>query len=225
MGFSQQPSNQFKEMADNLFNDKIDVGRPLPSSQPQQSEFTKVFGAVGAEAPLIAPPAVVSAQRDPSMLDDSHGTQQLPTMQQSPVSEQTPAGHTPSEFTMIMQGGYGQGKPSTGPSPATGAAASGAGASPIDLNIAPMGAAAMPYLGSASGSLAGVHGNVSQHGASVNSALGSAHMSGPKIPAADFQAPLPGKAAANKKLMLFFILLGVLTVLLIIVIMILMKSK
>jgi len=135
---------------------------------------------------------------------------------------------------MIMQGGYGQQKPAGGaPAPGGSAGAGPGGGLPINVNVAPIGAA-MPYLGSASGSIAGVHGNVSQQGASASSALGSAHMSGPQMPGTHLQAPpanlkIPGpdKAAASKKLMLFFALLGILALVLIVVVMVLvlMKSK
>jgi len=238
MGFAKPPSNQLNDLSNNLFNDKIEVGRPLPSSQPQQSEFTKIFGAVGSEATPIAPPAVVAAQRDQPLLDEAQNTRQLPAMRPQPPTPPpsggpgsgAPASGSPSEFTMIMQGGYGQQKPAGG-TPAPSGQSSGAGGMPINVNVAPMGAA-MPYLGSAGGSIAGMHGNISQHGASVSSALGSANMSGPHMPGANLHAPAanlkipgPDKAAANKKLMLFFVLLGLLALILVIVVMVLMKSK
>jgi hypothetical protein len=226
MGFSKQPSNQLNDLSDNLFNDKIEVGRPLPSSQPQQSEFTKVFGAVGSEAPPIKPQGVVAVPQDKSMLDDG-GTRMLPvTKPQLPAEPLPDAGAgSPSEFTMIMKGGYNKppAPPPTGGTPSGAAGNSSAGGLPINVNVAPLGSA-VPYLGSAGGSIAGVHGNVSQHGASVSSAVGSAYMSAPSLPGVK-DAGAAGKAAANKKLMLFFVLLGVLAVVMIIVVMILMKSK
>jgi hypothetical protein len=228
MGFAKQPSNQLNDLSDNLFNDKIEVGRPLSSSQPQQSEFTKVFGAVGSEAPPIKPQGVVAPPQDKSLLDEQ-GTRMLPvTKPQLPA--EPPAGSasgSPSEFTMIMQGGYNKagGAAASGGTPSGAAGQSGSGSSggsPINVNLAPLGSA-VPYLGSASGSIAGVHGNVSQHGASVSSAVGSAYMSAPSLPGVKDAGA--GKAAANKKLMLFFILLGVLALLMVIAVMILMKSK
>jgi hypothetical protein len=223
MGFAKPQSSPFSDVSDNLFNNKIEVGGPLASSQPQQGEFTRLFGAVGSEAPPIAPPGVVAAKREHPMLDE--GTRQLPVMRPQlpatpPSSGEVSAG-TPSEFTMIMKGGYGQAKPAG--EPAADGGQSAPGAMPIDLKIAPVGAA-LPNLmpGGASGSIAGLHGNVSQHGASASSAIGSAHV---PAPAADVKILRPDKAAANKKLLLFFGLLGVLALVLIAVVMFLMKSK
>jgi len=117
MGFAKPSSNQLNDLSDNLFNskinDKIEAGRPMTASQPEQGEFTKIFGAAGSEAPKIAPPAVVAAQREQPLLDEAQSTRQLPVMRpQAPGT--LPASGSPSEFTMIMQGGYGQQKPAAG---------------------------------------------------------------------------------------------------------------
>jgi len=213
MGFAKQPSNQLNDLSDNLFNDKIEVGRPLTSSQPQQGEFTKIFGAVGSEAPQIKPQGVVAQQRDQPLLDEAQSTRQLPTTRPQPPGPPPTLPGSPSEFTMIMQGGYK--KPDAEQSSA------GSAGSPLSVNLAPLGSA-VPNLGGASGSIAGMHGNVSQHGASVGSALGSAHL---QAPPPDLKILKQDKAAANKKLMLFFVVLGVLALVLIAVVMFLMKSK
>jgi hypothetical protein len=249
MGFAKPVSNQPNDLSDQLFNDRIDISKPMPPSQPQQSEFTKMFGAVGAAPPPVQKQAVVAPPPDKSLLeeraartDSLFSTQPLPAVKpQDPVtgpSQQTggQAGggeHTPSEFTMIMQGGYGPSKNAGG----GGAAApkGGSSGSPLlDVNVAginPLGA--LPSLGSAGGSMGGVGGHVSSMGATAGSAFGSANISSPlaqtphiRAPHANMQIPGPGGAGgANKKMTIFFIVIGVLAVLLILLVAFLMKNK
>jgi hypothetical protein len=237
LGFATPPSGQQADLSDNLFNDRIDIPNPSPSSQPQQSEFTRMFGSAGAAPPPVQQQAVVAPPRDRSMLDESMNenpqgaTQQFPITRPSnpaPSGNETPP-NSPSEFTMIMQGGYGPSKPpaGTGNPPTGGSTAppTGSGAPAFNLSSLKAGAALShpPVGGSA---------HAGPGGASVASPLGSASIAPPKVPAANLKVPPPNvslpaspKGAANKKMIIFFVVLGALAVLLVVLMLFLMRGK
>ena len=102
--FSKDIAGPGKDAADDLFNPKINIPSPLPSSQPAQSEFTQLFGSGGKTTPPVQSPAVVAQQRQKSPLDDiSNLTQPVSAIKpQPPPSE--PAAQGPSDFTRMMQG-------------------------------------------------------------------------------------------------------------------------
>ena len=125
LGFAKQPSGQPNDLSDELFNDKINIPTPTPSSQPQQSEFTRMFGSAGASSPPVQKQSVVAPPREKSLLEepDAKNTQPLavPNLSSAPPEAKEQPGNSPSEFTRIMQGGYGPAKSAGGP-PATTAA-------------------------------------------------------------------------------------------------------
>ena len=230
MGFAAPPSNQASDFTDNLFNDKINLGAPQPPAQQKQSEFTSIFGAVGSEAPPIAPPSVVAQPREKSPLEDPadskfKATQELPVARPAaPQNSDPPSTATtgsPSEFTMIMQGGYTPKPVAPAATPAVGAG-SAPGKSPISISVPPVKPPALPNLGAASASVPGAHASVSQHGASA----GATAPKPPAIPGmANVKLSAPAKPAVNKTLIIFLAVLGVLAIVLVIVVMIMMKGK
>jgi hypothetical protein len=105
----RDPIFQPNAEGETLFSDKIDVGKPLPSSKPAVGEFTQMFGSVGAAAPPVQPAAVVAQPRQPSPVNDGPKDSRLLTTQPVsavPVKPQESEATAPSEFTRIMQGGF-----------------------------------------------------------------------------------------------------------------------
>ncbi len=239
MGFAAPPQAE-RNLSDQLFDNKIDIPQPLPSSQPQESEFTKIFGSVGTNAPAIQTPGVVAPPREKPLLEERPSnneqfmaTQPLPVMKPPTPAESKPAAaNGPSEFTMIMQGGYGQSKSQPdqpGSAPAKGSGGGGSGM-PGNIGMTPLNVGGLtPNLGSVGGSIAGMHANANVHGASLSTPLGVVSANAPRIAGineslANAKVPGAAKTAANKKLLIFFGALGVVALLLIILILILMKK-
>lgn len=239
LGFAKQPSGQPQDLSDDLFNDRIDIGTSTPSPQSQPSEFTRMFGSAGAASPPVAPQSVVAQPREKPLLDEdpSRKTQPLsalPPQRSAAETKEQPA-NEPSEFTRIMQGGYGAARPPAGagapPAPAAPHAAGGPSLPPLNVNVTPanlMGA--LPHLGSAGGSAGAASAHASSTGASAGSAIGSASVRGPQlpsmqIPSGNLAIPAPSAKAANKKMVVFFIVIGVLAVLLILLMLFLVKTS
>ena len=253
LGFAKQPTGPTgqpigqppSDISDDLFNDRIDIPKPLPLSQPKQSEFTQMFGSAGAAPPPVRPQSVVAQPREKPLLDASpkpdgspkedpmRETQafSLPKPPALPSTEQQ-SGGSPSEFTRIMQGGYGPTKQGSGsgapPAPASG----GSGSPLLNVNVSPVNPMnALPHLGGAAGSLGAAHGQANVHGASVGTPLGAANLHGPHIPGANLHVPsanpaikAPAGAGANKKMIILFSVIGLLAVLLVLLMLFLMKK-
>jgi hypothetical protein len=199
LGFAKQPSTSPNDPSDDLFSDRIDIPKPMPSSQPQHSEFTRMFGSSGAAATPVQPQAVFAPPREKPLVDEPRHTQPLNT-QPRPPSDAPPASG-PSEFTMIMQGGYGPSKAAPEPAapPAVPAGLQGLPPLPLpSLKVPPLAPPRPPAP--------------------------NIQLPKPNVP------PLPPvnlnvAGAGNKKMIVFFSVLGVLAVLLVLLALFLMKNK
>jgi hypothetical protein len=241
MGFSTPGSGQPHDISDDLFSNKIDVGQPMPSAESQSSEFTKMFGKVGAAAPLVQPASGVAAPPDKPLLNESPAqhdpfnvTQPLPVMKsETPVTAGQPSpGDSPSEFTMIMRGGYGQNKPAETTAAQTGSGGAGQAAGKPAAPAMPafggikapaMTPPAMATLGTAHASGGGLNASAGAAGASVGaSQIPGANL---RIPPPAFQMPAAPKSSSTKKLIIFLVCLGVLALVMILVVLFLLKTQ